>query len=386
VRPGFRQRVAAVQGLLAASLLAAAWPADAADPVVRVVLERAAGAVQLQLPDHSMLRVDFGPGGGLRVGSRASGPIWESSRRGLHRFAEWTIDGRLRVVRRGGALLVIALVPLERYVEGAVGREMPTSWQHEALMAQAVVSRTYALRAIGEPADPDYDVEATTTSQVFGGVAAVAPSVRRAVRDTHGEYLVHRGRPILAVFHSASGGRTAAAEEVWGDSLPYLRSLAVEDEDEAPSTYWRAAVSRTTLRRALSQLGLDVGRNLQLSVSERWPSGRVKQLELRGSRGRRRLSGELLRKALGPDVVKSTLFEVREHGRDVVFVGSGHGHGVGMSQWGAKAMAMRGKDHQEILATFYPGTTLVHVAPRRTAATRQTSNGSRTGTMGGGER
>ena len=389
MRPGFRQRVAAVQGLLAASLLAVAWPADAADPAVRVVLERAAGAVRLQLPDHSMLRVDFGPGGGLRVGSRASGPIWESSRRGLHRFGEWTIDGRLRVVRRGGTLLVIALVPLERYVEGAVGREMPTSWQHEALMAQAVVSRTYALRAIGEPADPDYDVEATTTSQVFGGVAAVAPSVRRAVRDTHGEYLVYRGRPILAVFHSASGGRTAAAEEVWGDSLPYLRSLVVEDEDEAPSTYWRAAVSRTTLRRALRQLGLDVGRNLELSVSERWPSGRVKDLELRGTRGRRQLSGELLRKALGPDVVKSTLFEVREHGRDVVFVGSGHGHGVGMSQWGAKAMAMRGKNHQEILATFYPGTTLVRVAPRRTAAAGQpgrTSQGSRSGTMGGGER
>ena len=110
--------------------------------------------------------------------------------------------------------------------------------------------------------------------------------------------------------------------------------------------------------------GLDVGRDPQLSVVERWPSGRVKHLELSGARGARQLSGKLLRQALGSNVVKSTLFELRERGGDVVIVGSGHGHGVGMSQWGAEAMARRGASYREILAAFYPGAELVKGAPR----------------------
>ena len=290
-------------------------------------------------------------------------------------MGDWTIDGRIRVRSGGAGLAVIGLVPLERYVEGGVGREMPSSWDARALRAQAVVSRTYALHALRHPRDADYDVEATTASQVFGGRAAAVPAVRAAVAATQGEYLAHAGKPILAVFHSASGGRTAAAEEVWGDSRPYLRSIEVEEEEEAPSTYWRAAVSRTTLRRALGRLGLDVGSDFALSVVERWPSGRVRRLDLRGRGGERQLSGELLRRALGPDVVKSTLFELRDDGQEVVIVGSGHGHGVGMSQWGAKAMAEGGAGHQEILATFFPGTTLERVGHGHSTAASLAAGG-----------
>ena len=112
-------------------------------------------------------------------------------------------------------------------------------------------------------------------------------------------------------------------------------------------------------------------------MSERWPSGRVKRLELAGPAGTRSLSGELLRRALGPDVVKSTLFELRERGKDLVIVGSGHGHGVGMSQWGAKAMADGGASHREILATFYPGTALVRIAAARSNATAVAAGGGR---------
>jgi stage II sporulation protein D len=359
--------------------------ARAAEPVVRVLLESTPGPIGIELPDGTTRRLSAVSGRRLQVDVRPRPPgsdiarsvssHWESARAGIHQIGELSIHGRVRVLRRGAGLAVIALVPLERYVEGGVGREMPSGWDPEALRAQAVVSRTYALHALGHPADSDYDVEATTTSQVFGGRAAAVATVRAAVAATRGQYLVHRGEPILAVFHSASGGQTAAAEEVWGDPVPYLRSIEVEEEEEAPSTYWRAAVSRTTLRRALGQLGLDVGGNPQLSVLERWPSGRVKRLELRGHGGARRLSGELLRRALGPDVVKSTLFELRDEGSEVVIVGSGHGHGVGMSQWGAKAMADGGASHQEILATFFPGTTLARVAPERAPAASLAAGG-----------
>lgn len=371
-RRGWHQAAVA---LAVAGLVVAAREASAADSVVRVLLESGLDSIRVQLPDGAVRQLSRASDGGLLVDMGRSGLVWESPRSGIHRVGDWTIEGRIRVRSRGADLAVIALVALERYVEGGVGREMPSSWDAKALRAQAVVSRTYALHALRHPGDDDYDVEATTTSQVFGGRAAAVATVRAAVAATRGEYLAHEGEPILAVFHSASGGQTAAAEEVWGDSRPYLRSIAVKEEEEAPSTYWRAEVSRTTLRRVLGQLGLDVGPDAELSVVERWPSGRVKRLELRGRGGARQLSGELLRRALGPNVVKSTLFELRRDGREVVIVGSGHGHGVGMSQWGAKAMAEGGASHQEILATFFPGTTLERVGSEHSTAASLAAGG-----------
>lgn len=365
---GFWQQVAGAFALSAAMLLAAVQPAAAEAPIVRVLLERASGPARVTLPDGSTHQIVASGETGLRLDGRAVGPRWESRQTGAHEFGKWRFPGQIRVLRRGGGLVVVALVPLEDYVAGTVGREMPVSWSAEALRAQAIVSRTYALHAGATPADPDYDLEATVSSQLFGGEAAVVPSVRAAVVATRGEYLVHRGEPILAAFHSASGGRTAGAEEVWGQSLPYLQSQVVEEEDEAPSTYWRATISRTTLRRSLAGLGLDVGADPDLEVLSRWPSGRVRQVRASGDDGARQLSGRLLREALGSDVLKSTLFEVRTEGSKVVIVGSGHGHGVGMSQWGARSMARGGMDHLEILTVFYPGTTLARLPADSAAA------------------
>ncbi|MEE3329520.1 MAG: SpoIID/LytB domain-containing protein [Myxococcota bacterium] len=372
---------AVVAGLSGLVLPAASQGAE--PPLVRVLLESGVDAVRVSAQRRKSLTISV-RGASLRVGGQPAGAVWESAGSGGsggHRVSraaggrDWQVPGRVRVRNVDGRLLVIALVPLEAYVEGTVGREMPSSWEPEALRAQAIVSRTYALRALREPKDPHYDVEATTASQVYGGEVEVVESVLEAVRATRGQYLTHGGTPILAAFHSASGGRTAGAEEVWGLELPYLRSLEVEDEEQAPSTYWRAAVSRTTLRLALGRLGLDVGPLARVEVTERWSSGRVKRVTITGPHGERGFSGRLLREALGPGVVKSTLFELRERGEDIVLVGSGHGHGVGMSQWGAKAMAGRGVDHREILAVFYPGATLESVATTQTDAAPAVASG-----------
>jgi stage II sporulation protein D len=182
--------------------------------------------------------------------------------------------------------------------------------------------------------------------------------VRQAAEATRGELLLHGGAPILAAFHSASGGETASAEEVWGESLPYLVRQPVPHEEDSPDTYWRARVTRTTLSRALAPLGLRLGAIRQVSVVDRSPSGRARRIRLSGSEGSGTLSGRALRTALGEGVVRSTLFEIRSGEDDFTFVGSGHGHGVGMSQWGAEAMAQRGASYREILDAFYPGTQL----------------------------
>jgi len=202
-------------------------------------------------------------------------------------------------------------------------------------------------------------VRAGTADQVYGGVDAETRSVRAAVAATRGEVLVFEDAPILAAFHSASGGRTASAEEVWGRPVPYLVSIPVEDEEDSPDTYWRASVAGTTLGRALAPLGLRLGTVRVVRVVERSRSGRALQLEIDGSRGSGSVRARDLRTALGASVIRSTLFEVRRSEDGFIFVGSGHGHGVGMSQWGAEAMARQGASYREILETFYPGATLV---------------------------
>ena len=335
----------------------AAFAGAAAAQDLRVLLFETRGAAEVAgvriVPD----------GAGLRVDGRRVGPRWVAPGAGPHRAGDQWVRGSVAVERRGPGVRVINRVPLETYVAGTLGSEMFTGWEPGALRAQAVVTRTYALYQRAHSGAQGYDVVAGTSDQVYGGVGAEDAAVELAVADTRSEVLTWHGRPILAAFHSASGGQTASAEEVWGEPLPYLRSVAVEDEEDSPDTYWRVRMSREGLDHALAPLGLDLGTFREARVAERTASGRAARVELSGTRGSGIITGRQLRSAVGDGVIRSTLFEIREIGGEVVFVGSGHGHGVGMSQWGAQAMAERGADYRAILAAFYPGTTLERRMP-----------------------
>jgi stage II sporulation protein D len=221
-----------------------------------------------------------------------------------------------------------------------------------------VVTRTYALHERERRAHRAFDVFGTTRGQVYGGIDAESEPVLAATRATQGEYLAYAARPILAVFHGTSGGRTASSEEVWGRPTPYLVSREVENEEDSPDAYWRATVPGTTLSRALATLGLELGPVRELHVVERTPSGRALRLRASGVGGESKLGARDLRNALGENVIRSTLFEIRPAADGFLFVGAGHGHGVGMSQWGAEAMARRGAGYRHILASFFPGTEL----------------------------
>ncbi len=309
--------------------------------------------------------VDGGPltrlepaGDGLRADGRAVGAVWRVEPDGLLRADDLRVRGSLEVRRSPGGLRVVNRVPLEQYVAGTLGREIYPSWNPETLKAQAVVIRTYALHEQGRRSSRCFDLERGTRGQVYGGVDAETPGIVAAAAATRGEFLAWQGRPILAVYHSASGGRTASSEEVWGRALPYLVSRPVDHEEESPDTYWRAAFTGTTLGRALTPAGVQVGPVRELRVVERSPSGRALRVRVKGADGEAEIEARVLRRSLGNEVIRSTLFEIRPQDDGVVFVGSGHGHGVGMSQWGAEAMAKRGAGYHEILATFYPGTKL----------------------------
>ncbi len=350
----------ALLGILAAAVATARADAPApSEPTVRVLLLETRRSVLVRggAAPARATRLEAAPDG-LLADSRPVGRVWRLETGGVLHAADTRVRGAVEVHRVPEGLRVVNRVRLEDYVAGTVGREIYPDWAPEMLKAQAVVARTYALHERGRRTRQGFDIGAGTPGQVYGGVDAETPSVWAAVRATRGEYLADPDGPILAVYHSASGGQTASAEEVWGRPIPYLVSVPVEGEEDSPDTYWRVSVSRTTLGRALASLGIRVGPVREVRVIERSRSGRAVRLRVHGADGSETLEARALRSALGEQVIRSTLFEIRDAEAGFVFVGSGHGHGVGMSQWGGQGMAKRGAGYREILAAFYPGTEL----------------------------
>ncbi len=353
--------VASILGLLACGTATAR-----VEPKIRVLLYSGSEPIQVGLstrPDE----VKLAPGGGLLVGGRKETSGWMPRGRGPWRVGTRTVRGQIAVTVETGRIVVLNRVGLEDYVASTVGGEMSSSWPSEALRAQAVAARTYALHEANKRRGAAWDVRATTLSQVYRGVDAETKETRSATRATAGEVLTYAGAPILAVFHSTAGGRTATAAEVWGQDLPYLRVVEVEDEDDAPHTYWRTAFEAKALQGILESAGVSVGRFQGLSIEGRTASGRVEQLVVHGSTGSVEIGGSRLRSLLGGLGLRSTLFEIRESPTGFVFVGSGHGHGVGMSQWGARSMARQGASYKRILGRFYPGARLESLPSRRIA-------------------
>jgi len=324
----------------------------AAEPIVRVLLMDSSQPVRVQAGKRGAVTL-AAHGDGLRVDGQGVGPLWkvEAAPGDVLRAGPWRVRGAIEVSRSRAGLRIVNHVGLEDYVAGTLGREVYANWEPEMLKAQAVVARTYALyrrdreMKSKETQELPYDVEGTTAGQVYGGADAETPALLAAVVATRDQVLRYRGAPIVAAYHSASGGQTASAEEVWGDAVPYLISQSVENEEDSPDTYWRASISSTKLGRALIPLGIRIGDLRKLRVVERSPSGRAVRIRVVGSDGTGEVAARNLRSALGEDVIRSTLFEVRSADNGFIFVGSGHGHGVGMSQWGAHAMAKCGASY-----------------------------------------
>jgi stage II sporulation protein D len=290
--------------------------------------------------------------GGIRVGkATASSPARIGGRRGVVVNGE-RYPGSLELRSAGGRLDVINHVDFERYVVGIIANEVYPHWPAEVLKAQAVIARTYALHEISKRAGEPFHVEATVLSQRYRG-SGVPARVERAARETEGEHLEFGGSPILAVYHSSAGGRTASAEEVWGEEVPYLAAVASPDDD-APDFFWSYEIGKRDLAAALRERGISGPTHPEVEVLERGPSGRVKRIRI----GDAALASRDLRKLLGGAAIRSTLFEVRQSQDRVRFLGSGSGHGVGLSQWGALALAEKGESYRQILAHYYPGCRL----------------------------
>lgn len=312
-------------------------------------LKDASGQILGKMPAGRSALVNL-EGGSLQLENLRHGTFLLEPTDGGHVFIDdrW-YRGAVLLLPQQGKLLAVNLVDLEAYLYGVIGAEMPSSWPQEALRAQAVAARSYALYQ-RERARGPYDVSNTTASQVYGGLAAENSSIHQAVDNTRNQILTYGGRVIEAVFHASSGGHTENVEDIWQRPVPYLR--AVQDFDQgAPVYQWNQALSQADFQQRLPGLG-----NLVAAVPERvTPRGRVASMRLQGEQGTRVLSGNEIRKALG---LRSTLFTIHLLGDQIQIIGRGYGHGIGLSQWGAHNMALQGHTYQQILSHYYQGATL----------------------------
>ena len=366
MRWGAAGAAARLGAAFAVGVVACALAVPASAATVRVLLLDRRESVEIEPAAGRGVEVRIGRGE-LRAGGRPAGRELRFEGPGPHLVDGRRYRGAIEVSEGAEGIRVVNEVPLEAYVAGTLLGEVGAGWGAAALEAQAVATRSYALHRRAQAARAvrgagAFDVESGTLGQVYLGMDGESQVVWDAVDATRGEVLTFGGEAILAAFHGTAGGRTASAAEVWGAPLPYLVSQPVEGEEESPDTYWRTSVDADELAAALASAGRPVGRVRSVAVASRTPSGRCAALRIQGSRGAAEIPAEALRSALGEARIRSTLFAVRPVPDGFVFVGSGRGHGVGMSQWGARVMAERGADYRAILRRFYPGAELRHLA------------------------
>lgn len=248
----------------------------------------------------------------------------------------------------------IVEVPLEEYVIGVVAGEMPASFNIEALKAQAVASRTYALKK-AESSEGDYDVVDSTSNQVYinydemkekwqTNYDTYVSKIKEAVRDTKGEVILYNNDLIDAMFFSTSNGYTENSGDVFSNSVPYLVSVTSNwDKDESPAFSSREEVSK---QEFLFNLGLDTNSPITIGSIEKTNTGRVKTIIINN----KNFDSNKIRNIFG---LKSTSFTINVSGDKVVFNVNGYGHGVGMSQYGSNGMAKAGYKYKDILNHYY---------------------------------
>lgn len=344
-------------------------------------------------------------------------------------------------------ITVINRLTMQEYLYGVVPREVSPSWHMEALKAQAVAARTYAIKNKGRFSQYGFDLCSTVSSQVYGGYDAEHSRTNRAVDETAGLVLYHQGELVNCFYHSDSGGFTEYASNVWSADLPYLKSVKEPAQTQSPHSKWVYRISLEELEELMNRAGHSVGPIQEVIIQKRTLGHRVHELKIVGSQGEKTFEKSEFRTLIGSSQLKSMMFGFTEswqsnelhgdshflsstpektqkqelrsgrvellpilalsseavhwfenadrqwiavtsrgyermiveregsnpvegdltyavqekaslnHG-ELVLYGSGFGHGVGMSQWGAKAMADSGHTFEQILKHYYVQTNI----------------------------
>ncbi len=287
--------------------------------------------------------------------------------------------GNLEIRPGEKGLTVINELPIEQYLYSVVPAEMPASFPTEALKAQAVAARSYLIAQLGSYANLGFDVLDNQSDQVYQGYDGENPATSMVVDATNGMVLASHGQPVAAFFHSSSGGCTENSEDVWNDKLDFIRTKEDPYDNNSKHYNWSVTYSASELVTLINQQlkrYINSSEFIELAVLtdlkelEWCASGyRVKKLLIKGfdAEGNQRaytvVNADRVRIVLG---LQSALFTMQKQtdpqGQGIIsvtFSGSGLGHGLGMSQYGAAGMAGQGYSFQDILQYYYTGVELI---------------------------
>ena len=286
---------------------------------------------------------------GLIIKTNDKRGIWVGAKR---------YSGLINIKNLENEIYVVNNLGIEQYLTSVVGSEMPHRWPLEALKAQAIASRTYALKKTGNDI---YDIDSTQRDQVYNGLESKTYKTNKAVKHTRSLVITYKNKLINALFHSSSAGMTENSEDVWRNKYPYL--ISVKDFDQKnPKMNWEKIFTNKELQILFPK----IGGIKEIEILDITKTGRIKNIKLIGNYGSLYFSGTNLRKKMG---LKSTLFrtkfisvnshkeknKIKDLNNSLMISGMGAGHGVGMSQWGAKHLAMSGYKAKDILKYYYKG-------------------------------
>ena len=253
----------------------------------------------------------------------------------------------------------IVSIPFEEYIVGVLAGEMPVNFELEALKAQAVASRSYVMRQMAYNKDKDYDVVDTVMNQVYldeeylknawkDEYTTKINKIKTAVLETYNQYLDYNGEVVEAMFFSTSVGKTENSEDVFVSSKPYLRSVDSSWDEISPAYEVNYTFS---LSEFYDKLGINYSDKITIEILETTSTGRIKKIKINDTL----FQGGKVVSSLN---LKSNYFTINQIDTTVYIKTKGYGHGVGMSQYGAQAMALKGYNYKDILAHYYQGTTI----------------------------
>lgn len=259
-----------------------------------------------------------------------------------------------------GGLTVINILDVDEYLYGVIKEEISPTWPKEAVKAQIVAARTFALKNVGKHQDEGFDLCTTVHCQVYGGVNAEDKISNKYVDETIGEVLTYYGELINAAYHGICGGMTEDPRNVWDvkERIPYLNSVLCNWCRNAPGFSWEASVPLDKIQSALESGGVKVGKIENVKILRKSRSGRATEMKIFGNKGSEVIQGNKFRMLVGNDIIRSTMFKSEKKGNEIIFKGKGWGHGVGLCQEGARGMAEKGYKYKQILRFYYRGTKL----------------------------
>jgi len=268
--------------------------------------------------------------------------------------------GNIQIIKKNNLhLSAVNFIGLEDYVKGILYNEVSHYWPMDAIKAQAVVSRTFAVYLIQQNKNKDYDATSDIYSQVYGGRSSERARTNQAVDQTRGQVILYQKKILPAFFHATCAGHTENAAELWDIDITPLKGVACGFCQESPHYRWHYVTPVKEMEETLRKSGYKNCRGIKdIQVLENDASGRIRYLKIILPQDTLKISAKDFRNIIGPNLIRSTNFSVEIAQKDAVFEGLGWGHGVGMCQWGAYFMAKAGKDFRQIIQYYFPGAQI----------------------------